>query len=73
MLSVLVEQAHRGVKHLVANAGMAKKVLVEAIPRIPTEPNWPEHRVLDFALVTDRKFWPEATVKRLEIILKRFL
>jgi hypothetical protein len=29
--------------------------------------------VLDFALVTDRKLWPESTAKKLEVILKRFL
>ena len=59
--------------HLVANANAARKILPRVIEKIPQEANWPEHRVLDFALVTDRKLWPEATVKRLEIILKRFL
>ena len=59
--------------HLVANAEAARKILPRVIERIPREANWPEHRVLDFALVTERKLWPEATVKRLEIILKRFL
>src|SRR6266699_1113120 len=59
--------------HLMANAETAKKVLVNAIPRIPTEPNWPEHFALDTALVTDRKFWPEATVEKLKPILGRFL
>src|SRR5881397_869332 len=59
--------------HLVANAETAKKVIVDVIPRIPTEPNWPEHFALDTALVTDRKFWPEATVEKLKPILGRFL
>jgi 5'-methylthioadenosine phosphorylase len=59
--------------HLVANADAARKILPKVIEKIPREANWPEHRVLDFALVTDRKLWPEATVKKLEIILKRFL
>jgi 5'-methylthioadenosine phosphorylase len=59
--------------HLVANADAARKILPKVIEKIPREANWPEHRVLEFALVTDRKLWPEATVKRLEIILKRFL
>lgn len=48
-------------EHLIANAETAKKLLVEVIPRIPAEPNWPEHRALDTALVTDRKLWPPAT------------
>ena len=59
--------------HLVANADAARKILPKVIERIPREANWPEHRVLDVALVTDRKLWPEATVKKLEIILERFL
>ena len=37
-------------EHLVANAETAKKILAEAIPRIPVEPDWPEHRALDFGL-----------------------
>jgi 5'-methylthioadenosine phosphorylase len=61
------------VGHLVANAEAARKILPKVIEKMPREANWPEHRVLDFALVTDRKLWPEATVKKLEIILKRFL
>jgi 5'-methylthioadenosine phosphorylase len=59
-------------EHLLANAGMAKKVLAEAIPQIPTEPNWPEHRALDTALVTDRKLWPSETRQKLGAILSRF-
>jgi 5'-methylthioadenosine phosphorylase len=58
--------------HLVANAATAKKILAEAIPRIPAEPNWPEHRALDTALVTDRKLWPPATKEKLGAILARF-
>src|SRR3982751_696643 len=38
--------------HLSANADAAKKVLVEAIPRLPTQPDWPEHQALDAALTT---------------------
>jgi 5'-methylthioadenosine phosphorylase len=59
--------------HLLANAETAKKVLLEVIPRIPTEPNWPEHTALDSALVTDRKLWPAATIEKLKPILGRFL
>src|SRR5881409_2251305 len=58
--------------HLVANAEAAKKVLVEAIPRIPVEPDWAEHRSLDNALVTERKLWPKGTVEKLTAILGRF-
>jgi 5'-methylthioadenosine phosphorylase len=59
--------------HLTANAQTAKRVLIDVIPRVPVEPNWPEHRALDSALVTDRKLWPAATVKKLGPILGRFL
>jgi 5'-methylthioadenosine phosphorylase len=59
--------------HLLANAETAKKVLLDVIPRIPTEPNWSEHIALDSALVTDRKLWPAATVEKLKPILGRFL
>jgi 5'-methylthioadenosine phosphorylase len=59
--------------HLAANAETARKTILKAVPQIPTEPNWPEHFALDSALITDRKLWPEATVKKLGPILERFL
>jgi 5'-methylthioadenosine phosphorylase len=59
--------------HLVANAETAKKVLSDVIPRVPTEPNWPEHSALDVALTTERKRWPAETVEKLKPILTRFL
>jgi 5'-methylthioadenosine phosphorylase len=59
--------------HLTANAEAAKKVILDVIPRIPTEPSWPEHRALDSALVTDRKLWPPGTVAKLGPLLARFL
>ena len=59
--------------HLIANAETARKVILDVIPRIPTEPNWPEHFALDTALVTNRKLWPEATIEKLGPILQRFL
>jgi 5'-methylthioadenosine phosphorylase len=59
--------------HLVVNAETAKKVIINVVPQIPTEPNWPEHFALDTALVTDRKLWPEPTVKKLRPIIERFV
>ena len=59
--------------HLVANAETAKKVISNVVPQIPTELNWPEHSTLDTALITERKFWPEATIEKLRPILERFL
>ena len=55
--------------HLVANAAAAKEILAAAISRIPLVPDWPEHRALDMALVTDQALWPAATVERLRPIL----
>ena len=61
------------IAHLMANAETAKKVLVDLIPRLPMEATWPEHSALDSALVTERRLWPAAPVKKLEPILGRFL
>jgi 5'-methylthioadenosine phosphorylase len=58
--------------HLLANAQTAKRVLAAVIPRLPIEPDWPEHRALDSALVTDRSLWPAATREKLRAILSRF-
>ena len=59
--------------HLLANAETAKKVLELVIPQIPREANWPEHHALDSAIITDRKLWPAATIKKLGPIIERFL
>src|SRR2546421_3831745 len=59
--------------HLMANAETARKIIVDVIAQIPTEPNWPEEFSLNNALVTDRKLWPETTTQRLKPILERFL
>jgi 5'-methylthioadenosine phosphorylase len=61
------------IDHLLANAETAKKVLESVIPEIPAEANWPEHRALENAIITDRNFWPAATVKKLGPIIERFL
>lgn len=59
--------------HLHANVAAAKAILAQVIQQVPTEPNWPEHRSLDTALMTDRKLWPEQTVEDLLPILRRFV
>ena len=61
------------VAHLRANAETAKRLVAEAVPRIPLEPDWPEHRALDTAFVTARELWPAETRERLRPILSRFL
>ncbi len=59
--------------HLHANVEAAKDILARAIPMVPVEPGWPEHRSLDSALMTSRELWPEETVKNLGVILERFV
>jgi 5'-methylthioadenosine phosphorylase len=61
------------IQHLLANAEAARQIIPKIVEQIPEKPNWPEHRALDSALITDRKLWPPAVVKKLEVILKRFL
>jgi len=56
--------------HLTANVAAAKAILAAAIPRIPLRPDWPEHRALDMALMTERSLWPAATIERLRPILE---
>src|SRR6476661_4891322 len=59
--------------HLLANAETAKKALERVVPEIPREANWPEHHALDSAIITDRKLWPAAAIKKLGPIIERFL
>jgi 5'-methylthioadenosine phosphorylase len=59
--------------HLHANVAAAKRILAAAIPQIPDEPNWPEHRSLDGAIMTSQTLWPAATVESLRPLLERFL
>jgi len=65
--------AHAVIEHLLANAANARKIVADAITRIPETPEWPEHAALDMALVTDRSLWPEETAEKLRPILGRFL
>ena len=60
------------IAHLHANADAAKKILSHVVPRIPEVLDDPAHRALDTALITDRKYWPEETLKNLGVILERF-
>ena len=59
--------------HLMANVALAKTIVSKVIPRIPNEPNWPEHKALEHAIMTDRSFWPIETTADLQVILERFI
>src|SRR4029077_4910435 len=56
--------------HLMANAETARRIMVDVIPQIPTEPDWPEHFALNTALITDRTLWPQTTIEKLKPILE---
>lgn len=58
--------------HLRHNAETAKRLIAAVLPRLPLTPDWPEHRALDHAILTERALWPEETVRRLGPILQRF-
>jgi len=59
--------------HLSANVAMAKRIIASAIPAIPVEPTWPEHRSLDGAIMTPPSLWPPETKEKLRPVLSRFL
>lgn len=61
------------IAHLLANATTAKSILPGVIARIPDKAEWPEHHMLDSALVTARNLWPADTTEKLRPILERFL
>jgi 5'-methylthioadenosine phosphorylase len=60
------------IANLNANADTAKRLIIDVLPHVPTTPDWPEHRALDTAILTDRKFWPAKTLRDLKPILGRF-
>lgn len=59
--------------HLHANVSAAKRIISRAIPLIPAQPEWPEHRSLDGAIMTPRNLWPEETLGKLGPMLRRFV
>jgi 5'-methylthioadenosine phosphorylase len=59
--------------HLQANVAVAKRLLAAAIPQIPAQPDWPEHRALDGAIMTQQALWPKETTEHLRPLLQRFL
>ena len=61
------------IENLRKNAAHAKEIVRRVLPLNPTEANWPCHRALANAILTDRKFWPSATVKKLRPLLAKYL
>jgi 5'-methylthioadenosine phosphorylase len=67
---VTVEMVIENLRH---NATLAKEVIQAVIPQIPAVPDWPSHRALETAIMTERSLWPPSTVEKLRPILQRFL
>lgn len=65
--------AHAVIENVQANAEMAKEIVAKAIGKVPVAAEWPEHRALDTALITERSLWPAETVEALRPLLGRFL
>ena len=72
-----VDEAHVTVEMVIANltknAGQAKAIIKRVLPQIPEIPNWPCHDALKNAIMTDRKCWPQKTVKALRPLLAKYL
>ncbi len=70
------DEAHVTVEMIIANlmknAAMAKAIIAAAVTQIPEEPNWPCHRALENAIMTDKKLWPARTKRQLEPILRKY-
>jgi len=59
------------IANLRKNAAVAKAIIIDVLPRIPSRPGWPCHKALQNAIMTDRKFWPPKIKKELGPILAR--
>jgi 5'-methylthioadenosine phosphorylase len=65
-LEIVIANLHR-------NADTAKKIVAQAIAKIPAEPNWYCHSALKNSFLTDKKFWPKKTVAELKPILAKYI
>ncbi len=54
------------------NSETAKKLLSEIIPKLDYD-ECSCHKSLENAILTDKKFWPKETIKKLDIIINRLL
>ena len=50
---------------------LAKRIIAAVVKRIPTVADWPEHRALAGAILTDRALWPAKMVSKLGAIPER--
>lgn len=55
------------------NAETAKKIIRKVIPKIPAQPDWPEHSALENAILTNPALWPARRCADLKPILAKYL
>jgi 5'-methylthioadenosine phosphorylase len=71
------DEAHVTVEMVIANlmknAAMAKAIVANAIPQIPSIPSWQCHEALKNALMTDKQLWPAKAKRDLKPILEKYL
>ncbi len=65
-VDMVLEYLHR-------NAQTAKRIVLQTIESIPRVPGCSCHDALKNAILTDKKFWPAQTRRRLEPILARYI
>jgi 5'-methylthioadenosine phosphorylase len=72
-----VDEAHVTVEmvieNLMKNAALAKEIVKKTVAQIPLEANWPCHRALKNAIMTDPKLWPAKTKSELKPLLEKYL
>ncbi|MCX6587659.1 MAG: S-methyl-5'-thioadenosine phosphorylase [Acidobacteria bacterium] len=60
------------IKVLHQNADNAAKLVAEAVAAMPAEVSCKCHSALKNAIITDRSVWPEATTKKLELLVGKY-
>ena len=60
-------------ENLQKNAVQARTIILETLPLIPAKANWPCHRALQNAIITDKKLWPAKTKLALKPLLQSYV
>jgi 5'-methylthioadenosine phosphorylase len=60
------------VANLMRNAALAREIIKQIVPQIPTQPQWSAHDALRNAIMTDKKFWPAQTRRNLALLLQKY-
>lgn len=61
------------INNLRRNGETAKAIIRDVIPRIPPAATWPCHSALANAIMTERSLWPQARIKALQPLLRKYL